>query len=141
MLMITGSQIRGARGLLNWSQDNLAEISKVSRRTVQLIESDFPARSTNIRKIHQTLSDHGIEFLHGAGVKIRSKGFFDFIGSESCDEFFDYVQKTIRDRGGDLICTIAEMDMLTKACCSSQLTNIQRLEQISASVRADLPMV
>ena len=137
MLMITGSQIRGARGLLNWSQDNLAEISKVSRRTVQLIESDFPARSTNIRKIHQTLSDHGVEFLHGAGVKIRSKGFFDFIGPESCDEFFDHVQKTIRDRGGDLICTISEIDMLTKACCSSGLTNIHRLEQIQkiASVK------
>ncbi|MDD4616153.1 MAG: helix-turn-helix transcriptional regulator [Alphaproteobacteria bacterium] len=137
MLMITGSQIRGARGLLNWSQDNLAEISKVSRRTVQLIESEFPARSSNLRKIHQTLTDHGIEFLQGAGIKLRSKGFHDFIGAESCDDFFDYAQRTIRDRGGDLVCMIAETDMLTKTCCSSGLTNIQRLEQIqkTASVK------
>lgn len=43
-MLITGSQVRGARGLLNWSQDNLAAISKVSRRTVQLIERDSSAR-------------------------------------------------------------------------------------------------
>lgn len=130
MVMITGSQVRGARGLLNWSQDNLAEVSSVSRRTVQLIESDFPARTSNLRKIHQTLTDHGIEFLSGAGIKLRAKGFFDFIGPESCDEFFEYVQKTIKERGGDLICTVAELDILTKVSCSSGLTNIQRLEQL-----------
>ncbi|MDE1901258.1 MAG: hypothetical protein KGI37_06425 [Alphaproteobacteria bacterium] len=109
----------------------------MSRRTVQLIESDFPARSTNIRKIHQTLSDHGVEFLHGYGVKLRSKDFHDFTGPESSDEFFEHVQKTVKDRGGDVICMIAELDMLTKTTCSTSLTNIQRLEEIQkiASVK------
>lgn len=130
MLIISGSQIRGARGLLNWSQDDLAEVSKVSRRTVQQLESDFPGRSNNLKKIHQTLADHGIEFLQGAGVKLRSKGFLDFTGPESCDDFFNHVQNTLKERGGDLICMIAELDMLTKVCGSSGLTNIQRLEQI-----------
>ncbi|MDD4616497.1 MAG: hypothetical protein PHW76_05190 [Alphaproteobacteria bacterium] len=101
------------------------------------LRQGFPARSSNLRKIHQTLTDHGIEFLQGAGIQLRSKGFHDFIGAESCDDFFDYAQRTIRDRGGDLVCMIAEMDMLTKTCCSSGLTNIQRLEQIqkTASVK------
>lgn len=130
MLLITGSQIRGARGLLDWSQDNLAEISRVSRRTVQLIESDFPARSNNLRKIQQTLVDHGVEFLQGHGVKLRTKGFQDFTGPESSDEFFDHVQKTIKERGGDLICMISELDILTKVVCSSGLTNIERLERV-----------
>jgi len=130
MTMINGSQIRGARGLLNWTQDDLAETSKVSRKTIRLIESDEPARTSNIKKIQQTLTDHGIEFMHGYGVKLRSKDLCEFTGPESCDEFFDYVLKTMKERGGDLICIISELDILTKAASSSGLTNIERLEQL-----------
>jgi transcriptional regulator with XRE-family HTH domain len=128
--MINGSQIRAARGLLNWTQDHLAEASKVGRRTIQLIENDFPARTSNIIKLHETLMGYGVDFLHRSGVQLRSKGLKDFTGPESCDEFFDHALKAIEEKGGDFICLIRDQEMLVKATGAARRTNIERLEQV-----------
>ena len=137
MLLINGSQIRGARGLLNWSQDDLAKNSNVSPKTVRLIESDISARTSNIRKIQQTLVEHGIEFSHNYGVRLRSGDFFDFTGPDSCEFFFDHMSKVLKERGGDVICTVPELEMLTKNSGSDGRNNLSRLEQIQkiASVK------
>src|ERR1700744_2850724 len=108
MYIINGSQVRAARGLLNWTQDDLAEVSKVLRKTIRLIESDEPVRTKNVKKIYQTLIEHRVEFLHDHGVKLCSNDHTEFYGPESCDDFFDYALKIIEEKGGDLICIIAD---------------------------------
>ncbi len=73
---ISGAQIRGARGLLGLSQDDLASASKVAKRTLIRIENgDTAARSATLAAIRSALEAAGVEFIAenggGAGVRLR----------------------------------------------------------------------
>jgi transcriptional regulator with XRE-family HTH domain len=74
--MITSAQSRGARGLLGWSQQTLADRAGVGIMTVHQFEKDGsrPRRAT-IDVIRRALERAGIEFIDenggGAGVRLR----------------------------------------------------------------------
>ena len=75
--MLYSSQIRGARGLLGWSQIKLAEASGVAISTFKRMEaSDVIVRATtdNIWKAQKALETAGIIFIEpqdfGPGVRL-----------------------------------------------------------------------
>jgi transcriptional regulator with XRE-family HTH domain len=76
--MITPEQCRAARGLLDWSQQRLAEEAQVGIVTVRQLEAGVnqPRRATLI-VVRQTLEAAGIEFIDenggGVGVRLRSR--------------------------------------------------------------------
>jgi transcriptional regulator with XRE-family HTH domain len=76
--MITGAQIRMARGYLRWSAKQLAEKARVAESTIKRMEQDegFPvARGANIEAVYKTLIAAGIEFLEDSnGVGVRVSG-------------------------------------------------------------------
>jgi predicted transcriptional regulator len=74
--MITGAQLRMARGYLRWSAKELADKAGVAESTIKRMEMDdgFPiARGANIEAVYRTLADAGIIFVpeNGGGVGIR----------------------------------------------------------------------
>jgi transcriptional regulator with XRE-family HTH domain len=74
--MITGAQLRMARGYLRWSAKELADRAGVAESTIKRMERDegFPiARGVNIEAVYRTLTEAGIIFLpeNGGGVGIR----------------------------------------------------------------------
>ena len=74
--MITGAQLRMARGYLRWSAKELADKAGVAESTIKRMEQDegFPiARGANIEAVYRTLVDAGIIFVpeNGGGVGIR----------------------------------------------------------------------
>jgi transcriptional regulator with XRE-family HTH domain len=76
MTMITGAQLRMARGYLRWSAKKLADRAGVAESTIKRMEQDegFPiARGANIEAVYKTLAEAGIIFLpeNGGGVGIR----------------------------------------------------------------------
>jgi len=97
--MITKYQIAAGRALLEWTQDDLANASGVSKDMISKIEGGKSAGSLkSIQAIENGLSIAGLEFSENDGVKrstaqIRvlkgQKGFLDFY-----DEVFEEVQKT-----------------------------------------------
>lgn len=78
MPIITIEQIRAARGLLDWSQIDLAEHAGISVPTIKRLEAEFgPPVSDDVRKkIRWALEKAGIEFIddddgEGLGVRLR----------------------------------------------------------------------
>lgn len=74
--MITASQCRAARGLLNWTQDDLAKASKVGVVTVRQFEAgNAVPRSSTLTVVTQAFEVAGVEFIPenggGAGVRLR----------------------------------------------------------------------
>jgi len=67
------SQIRAARGLLDWSQDDLARQAKVGICTVRRIEREGPdrMRASVTGPIAQALGDAGILFIP-RGVRLKA---------------------------------------------------------------------
>ncbi|MFN4140928.1 helix-turn-helix domain-containing protein [Aestuariivirga sp.] len=75
--MITGSQIRAARGLLNWSAAETAERSGIARNTIQRLEGfdDIPpSRTQSLTELRRVFEEAGIEFIgspgDGPGVRL-----------------------------------------------------------------------
>ena len=76
--MITGAQIRMARGYLRWSVKELAEKAGVAESTIKRMEHDdgFPlARGPNILAVYKALRNAGIVFIteNGGGPGVRLK--------------------------------------------------------------------
>jgi transcriptional regulator with XRE-family HTH domain len=77
--MISPSQCRAARGLLDWSQHELARQSRVGIVTVRQLESGMhePRRAT-LQVVRQAFEAAGVEFIEenggGAGVRLRKPG-------------------------------------------------------------------
>ena len=75
--MIGVEQFRAARGLLGWSQTELAARAGLSVPTVKRVEAGFgPQVSNEARaKLQKALEAAGVEFLEenggGAGVRFR----------------------------------------------------------------------
>lgn len=72
--MISGSQIRAGRALLNWSSEALAERAKTTRQTIQRLEQvdGVPAsRSQTLGAIQRALEEAGVEFI---GTPDRAPG-------------------------------------------------------------------
>jgi transcriptional regulator with XRE-family HTH domain len=75
--MIEPSQCRAARGLLNWTQDDLAAAAGVGIVTVRNFENEksVPIRAT-LDVIQRAFEKAGVEFIdeNGGGLKLRAKG-------------------------------------------------------------------
>jgi DNA-binding XRE family transcriptional regulator len=80
--MLTGKQMRAARGLLGWSADDLAKASKLSRGTIEnaeKIEGMPNMQSKNLLAVKTALEKAGIIFIDagdydgraGVGVRMR----------------------------------------------------------------------
>ena len=78
ILKVSIRQIKAARALLGWSQEDLAEAADISVPTIKRLEaSDGPlgGRSETGEKIQKALQAAGVEFIDenggGAGVRLR----------------------------------------------------------------------
>lgn len=76
--MISGSQIRAARALLDWSQQRLAAEADIPLSAVKAIESGVHTRTSHLVAIERTLHAAGLVFLEpgdtrsgGAGLRFR----------------------------------------------------------------------
>ncbi len=76
--MVSVRQVKAARSLLAWSQEELAAKSGVSYPTLARLESsdgDLGGRSATAGKIVAALESAGVEFIAenggGAGVRLR----------------------------------------------------------------------
>jgi transcriptional regulator with XRE-family HTH domain len=99
-MMITARQIRAARGLLEWSGDDLADKAGVTRATLSKIESDLvqPQERTLIR-IAEVFDKHGVELLEGDGVKMRQQEVRIFTGKNGYRQFLDHIYLTLKNGG------------------------------------------
>lgn len=81
MSIINRSQLRAARSLLEWSQDQLATASGVSLPTIKRLEpgsAPLTTRVDTLEKLTRALETAGIVFISengdGPGVRLRKAG-------------------------------------------------------------------
>ena len=76
ILKVSIRQVKAARALLGWSQEDLASAASVSLPTIKRLEAqagDLGGRSDTGSKICSALAAGGIEFIsqNGGGVGVR----------------------------------------------------------------------
>ncbi len=77
--MISVAQIRAARGLVGWSQNELAEAAGISGATVRRVETDqgVAVSEAKITAIRTALEKAGVIFVdangEGPGVRLKKR--------------------------------------------------------------------
>jgi transcriptional regulator with XRE-family HTH domain len=76
--MITPSQCRAARGLLDWTQQELADAARIGVATVRLFEGDVgESRHATVAMLRQAFELAGVEFIDenggGLGLRLRKR--------------------------------------------------------------------
>jgi transcriptional regulator with XRE-family HTH domain len=76
--MITPSQCRAARGLLGWTQQELADNARIGVATVRLFEGgSAESRQATLTVVRQAFELAGVEFIDenggGPGVRLRNR--------------------------------------------------------------------
>ncbi len=100
-VMISSAQVRAARGLLNWTQYELADKCNLTKATIANIENDkHHLTSKTANKIHQAFRNAKVEFLINDGI--RSK--FDIVktldGREGVIYLLNDIYDSVKDVGG-----------------------------------------
>jgi transcriptional regulator with XRE-family HTH domain len=80
ILKVSIRQIKAARALLAWSQEELASAAAISIPTIKRLEAQEGAlggREETVSKIQSALEDAGIQFIEenggGPGVRLRKR--------------------------------------------------------------------
>ncbi len=93
--MITTAQIRGARGILNWSQGDLSDRTDISATSIGSIENGLTQpRESTLAIIQKAFEDAGVEFLGLEGIRFRTSYVQNFSGEKGFSDFLDDVFQT-----------------------------------------------
>ena len=132
-VMISSAQVRAARGLLNWTQSELADKCNLTKATIANIENDkHHLTSKTANKIHQAFKSARVEFLINDGI--RSK--FDIVktldGREGVIYLLNDIYDSVKDVGGCVKISGIEKKSLTKIINNEYLEmHENRMEKVN----------
>lgn len=130
--MITTAQIRGARGILGWSQGDLAERTDISATSIGSIENGITqARTSTLEIIQRTFEDAGIEFLASDGIRKKSVEIDIFRGKEGFIEFFDLLYQTISNWEGEICISNVDENLFLKWAGDTAYSHMARVANLT----------
>jgi transcriptional regulator with XRE-family HTH domain len=113
--MITPRQIRAARALLNWSQQDLAKTSGIAISSIKNIENELTvARRESLSRIHDAFDASGIDFTENQGVRLKHGDIEVFEGQERFHDFTEFVYQHIMRHGGDVCISAVDENLFRK---------------------------
>ncbi|MBV8061099.1 MAG: helix-turn-helix domain-containing protein [Alphaproteobacteria bacterium] len=93
---ITAPQIKAARGLLEWGQDQLAHAAGLSAKTVRALENG--GRSPrSLAAVRTALEAAGLEFINDSGVKRKENLIRILRGRNSGAQFLEAVTGVLKE--------------------------------------------
>jgi transcriptional regulator with XRE-family HTH domain len=102
--MITVQQCRAARGLLGWTQQDLANAAGLSKTAINNFEkghSDIKAES--LRAIRRAFEALEIEFMGEFGLQKSAESIKIFKGMSSFDDLMHDISETLKQHEGEIL--------------------------------------
>lgn len=135
-MTITTAQMRGARGLLNWSQSELSKRTGISTTSIGNIEAgNTQARESTLRVIRQAFENSGIEFIGTEGMRKRTDFIRTFQGREQFWDFYEDVYSTLLENPGEVVVSNADeqkfLSFLTQEQTIIHRDRMQGIEGVS----------
>jgi transcriptional regulator with XRE-family HTH domain len=126
-------QIKAARAILGWAQDDMAAVTGLSPTTIRNLEAGtISPRHETYHIIRQAVEEHGLEFTDREGIRSRSRDLSLFEGPDAAERFFEDLRLTIMQRGGEIWAICPTLDVLAQFVGVHE-RNLQRLEELSAA--------
>lgn len=103
-MALTTAQIRGARGLLDWSQAELSRRTGISTTSIGNIESGHTqARESTLQIIRTAFERSGIDFIGLNGVRLQTDFMQTFTGATGFRDFMDHLYESAKNFGGEIV--------------------------------------
>ncbi|MGB9152333.1 MAG: helix-turn-helix transcriptional regulator [Alphaproteobacteria bacterium] len=117
---VSASQIRAARALLDWSQEDLASASDLSIATIHKIESgQISPRNKTISSIISTMEQANIEFTSPMGVQLKSNDVRVLEGEDAYLLLLDDVYHTLKKQKGEALVWNADNSVSPESAINS----------------------
>jgi transcriptional regulator with XRE-family HTH domain len=137
--MITGRQIRAARGLLGWDAATLAKKSGIARETISRIETDMvQPQEKSLARILSAFNDESVEFTDNSGVRMKPQNVDTLQDTHGFTRFFDIVYEHMRDHGGTICVSGVDERLFSKYRLNTDLHRARMAEL--ARTREDYDM-
>ena len=95
-MLITASQIRAARAMLDWSVQDLAAHTRVKAPTLYGIEKGHGASVDTLTELIRVFESAGIELTEDGGVRPRQSRVHIYRGATGFCSFFDDIYEVAR---------------------------------------------
>lgn len=130
MQYIAAGQIRAARGMLDWSREELAREADLSPNTIRKLEEGNVSLKKTMEAVRRAFENAGILFTEEEGIRRERMDVKVLKGAESCDAFFETLFDIAKRKGGEIIGAFKTQEMMIKALGIPNNDHMERLEKL-----------
>jgi transcriptional regulator with XRE-family HTH domain len=131
MSLVSHKQIKAARSMLEWTQDDLAKESGVSEGTVIKLERGEKISDEGLEKILQKFEHERIEFVGTKGVIHHTQNSpRTFDGVNAPNEFYDCILASAEEKGGEILAIYPTTEMMARSLGIVNFKNLERLDRL-----------
>src|ERR1700681_1819575 len=128
-------QIKAARALLDWSQEELASSANLSIATIRKLElGHISPRGKTTNLIRQAFEDAGLEFLEPDGVRHRPEDITVYQGQDGIRSLYNDIYQTMNRKNGEIVIVCASESPFIKALGEHTPAHIERMVSIKDRV-------
>ncbi|MCD8566747.1 MAG: helix-turn-helix domain-containing protein [Alphaproteobacteria bacterium] len=138
--MITVEQCRAARGLLGWTQGDLAKACGLSKTAINNFEKgNGDIKRVSLEAVRQAFEREQVEFLEDNGLRRRSEAFVIMKGSAVFEDLLDDIIASLSRVSGEedaeVLALAIDDRFLRHAAPDKVLEYLQALEKLNVTQR------
>lgn len=128
--MITIEQCRAARGLLDWTQQDLADASGLSKTAINNFEKGHSdIKNESLRAIRMAFESADLEFIREEGLRKKTEGAQILKGPSAFSELLDDIYQTLRENGGEILINNMDENIAGETQPKKLLEHMERLRE------------
>jgi len=127
--MITIEQCRGARGLLGWTQQDLADASGLSKTAINNFEKKHSdIKTESLRAIRMAFESANIDFIGQEGVAKRTENFKILHGQNALNEMMNDMHLTMDGYKGEILISFVDQSLASRVTTQKLFKHIDVLK-------------
>ena len=127
--MFTIAQCRGARGILGWTQQDLADASGLSKTAINNFEKGHSdIKSESLRAIRMAFENANIEFIGIEGVSKKTESFKILRGENSLSDLLEDMYQTLTQKDGDILISFVGHELAERLTTKKLFNHIDFLK-------------
>ena len=134
--MITIEQCRAARGLLGWTQQDLADASGLSKTAINNFEKGHSdIKNESLRAVRMAFESADIEFTGTDGLRKRKENIRTLKGETAFSDLLDDIYETLKDQGGEVLISNVSENSIRQISSKKLQQHLDRLKEHNISER------
>lgn len=128
-------QIKAARALLDWSQDDLAAQSDLSIATIRKLElGHISPRGQTTHALRNAFEKAGLEFLEPDGVRHRPDDIIIFQGKDGFRDFYDDIFYTVSKKKCEVVVVCPDEQPVSSALGDFRFMHMERMTRLKDAI-------